>query len=139
MKRHIISYSFLPGLENTGVLAPMLPLTLINGEHEFSTVALVDSGAEAGVISTVIADELKIKWRDIPAKKGFSIGSDFLFHPMEIKVSIFEDHDFYFTINVIEGVYAFKCILGRRDIFKRAEICFEQYKNQFQILFKESN
>lgn len=55
-----IDYSPLPGLEKTGVLAPMLPITFINGKHEFSTIALVDSGAESGVISTVIAEALSI-------------------------------------------------------------------------------
>jgi len=70
-----IDYSPLPGFEKTGVLAPMIPVTFINRGHVFSTLALVDSGAEAGIISTVIADKLNIKWREIPAKSGFSIGS----------------------------------------------------------------
>jgi predicted aspartyl protease len=56
-----VNYSPLPGLEKTGILAPMIPVTFKNGRHEFSTIALVDSGAEAGIISTVIADKLNIK------------------------------------------------------------------------------
>ena len=133
-----IDYSPLPGLEKTGVLAPMIPVTFRNGKHEFSTIALVDSGAEAGIISTVIADNLGIKWRKIPAKTGFSVGSSFLFHPVNIVASIF-DHNFSLGLNVVEGVFAFKCILGRKDLFKCAKICFEGYKNQFEIVFREFN
>ena len=133
-----VNYSPLPGLEKTGILAPMIPVTFKNGRHEFSTIALVDSGAEAGIISTVIADKLNIKWRKIPAKSGFSIGSNFLFHPVNITSTIF-DHNFTLKINVVEGIFAFKCILGRRDLFKRAKICFEGYKNQFEVIFRELN
>lgn len=116
----------------------MLPITFINGKHEFSTIALVDSGAESGVISAVIAEALSINWRKIPGRSGFSIGSNFIFHPTSARASIY-DHDFLLKINVVEGIFAFKCILGRNDIFKRAKICFEGYKNQFEITFKEFN
>jgi len=134
----IIDYSPLPGLERTGVLAPMIPVTFKNGRHEFSTIALVDSGAEAGIISTVIADKLNIKWRKIPAKRGFSVGSTFLFHPVDMNAIIY-DHNFSLKLNVVEGIFAFKCILGRKDLFKRAKICFEGYKNQFEVIFREFN
>ena len=134
----IIKYSPLPGLEKTGVLAPMIPVTFLNGKHEFSTIALVDSGAEAGIISTVIADKLNIKWRKIPARSGFSIGSSFRFHPVGINAQIY-DHKFSLKLNVVEGIFAFKCILGRKDLFKRARICFEGYKNQFEVIFREFN
>ena len=133
-----IDYSPLPGLEKTGVLAPIIPVTFINKGYAFSTLALVDSGAEAGIISTVIADKLNIEWRKIPAKSGFSIGSNFRFHPISIDAQIY-DHDFSLKLNVIEGIFAFKCILGRKDLFKRAKICFEGYKNQFEITFRELN
>lgn len=134
----VIDYSPLPGLEKTGVLAPMIPVTFINGGQEFSTIALVDSGAEAGIISTVIADKLNIKWREIPARSGFSVGSNFLFHPVDIDALVYE-HNFPLKINVVEGIFAFKCILGRKDLFKRARICFEEYKNQFELVFRELN
>lgn len=133
-----IDYSPLPGLEKTGVLAPMIPVTFKSGRHEFSTIALVDSGAEAGIISTVIADKLNIKWRKIPARSGFSIGSNFRFHPVDINAQIY-DHKFSLKLNVVEGIFAFKCILGRKDLFKRAKICFEGYKNRFEVSLREFN
>ena len=133
-----IDYSPLPGLEKTGVLAPMIPVTFINGKREFSTIALVDSGAESAVISTIIADELGITWAKIPTKYGFSIGSSFIFHPVTIKASIY-GHTFSLNVNVVEGIFAFKCILGRKDLFKRSKICFEEYKKQFEITFREFN
>ena len=135
----VVPYSPLPGLENTGVLAPMVPVTFINGKYEFSTFALVDSGAESAVISTVIADALNIKWERTPKKSGFSIGSSFIFHIVRnLEADIF-DHNFSLNVNVVEGIFAFKCILGRRDIFKWAKIAFEGYKNQFEITFREFN
>lgn len=134
----IVDYSPLPGLEETGVLVPMIPVVFRNGKYEFPTVALVDSGAEAGIISTVIADKLNIKWRKVPPKNGFSVGSSFLFHPVDVHAIIY-DHSFHLKINVVEGIFAFKCILGRKDLFKRAKICFEGYKNQFGITFRKFN
>lgn len=62
---HVVKFSPLPGLERTGVMAPMCPVTFINGMNEFPTIALVDSGAERGLISTVIADSLGIDWAKI--------------------------------------------------------------------------
>jgi len=138
MKSIKVDYSLLPGLERTGVLAPMIPVTFENNGLKFSTLALVDSGAESAVISTVIADELNIDWRKIPRKSGFSIGGSFLFHPTELRAIIF-DHEFSFQANVVEGIFAFKCIFGRRDFFKRAKITFEGYKNQLEITFREFN
>lgn len=135
----VIPYSPLPGLEETGVLAPMLPITFINEKYEFSTFALVDSGAESAVISTIIADTLNIKWRKAKKKIGFSIGSGFTFHTIKsLEVNIF-DNNFKIDVNAVEGIHAFKCILGRRDIFKRTKIIFEGYKNQFEIDFRELN
>lgn len=116
----------------------MIPVTLMNGKHKFSTIALVDSGAEAGVISTVIANNLGVKWKKIPAKTGFSVGSNFLFHPVNITANIY-DHNFRLKINVVEGIFAFKCILGRKDLFKRAKICFEGHRSQFEVIFREFN
>lgn len=134
----VIDYSLLPGLEKTGILDPMIPIIFRNGKREISTMALVDSGAEAGIISTVIADRLKIKWRKTPAKTGFSVGSSFFFHPVNITATIY-NHSFSFKANVVEGIFAFKCILGRNDLFKRAKICFVGHKNQFEIIFREFN
>lgn len=126
-------YSLLPGLERTGVLAPMLPITLMNGIYSFSTIALVDSGAQRGLISTVIADELHIKWKNFPIREGFSTGGNFLYHEVgETKTEIV-NISFRFNLNVVEGIYAFKCILGRSDIFRVAKITFEGYKKQFHL------
>ncbi len=134
-----VDYSLLPGLERTGVLAPMIPITFKNGVYEFLTFALVDSGAESAVISTVVADALNIDWHAIPKQTGLSTAGNFIYHPVtSIEAEIF-DYSFGLKINIIEGINAFKCILGRKDLFKKAKITFEGYKNQFQIDFRQSN
>ena len=105
----------------------------MNGIYSFPTIALVDSGAQRGLISTVIADGLNIKWRDFPKREGFSTGGNFLYHEVgETKTEICNT-SFLFNLNVVEGIYAFKCILGRSDIFRVAKITFEGYKKQFHI------
>lgn len=132
-------YSLLPGLEKTGVLAPIVPVTFVNKNMEFPTFALVDSGAEQGLISTVIADALGINWRKIPKQVGLTTSGQFIFHhvpSIDIKI---EDYDCRIGINIVEGISPFKCILGRRDLFQKAKITFEGYKREFQIEFRSLN
>lgn len=133
-----IPYSSLPGTESTQILMPIVPVVLINGEYNTPIYALVDSGAVGGVISTVIADDLHIDWKNIPPRMGFSVGGNFRFHSVRLKAEIF-DHSFSLKINVVEGISAFKCILGQSDLFQRAKITFEGYRNQFEISFREFN
>jgi hypothetical protein len=135
----IIPYSPLPDIKSKVVLAPLVPITLYNGKYEFSTFALIDSGASGAVMSTVIADALGIKWDKLPNEAGFSVGGNFKLHRIEdIKADIF-DHDFLLTLSIIEGISPYECILGQADIFKRAKITFEGYKKQFEIEFRNFN
>ncbi len=135
----IINYSLLPGLEKTGILAPLLPVTFQNGAHEFSTMALVDSGAQGGIISTIIADALNIKWHKTPRHIGLTASGSFIFHRIpRIEVEIFTQ-SFFFGLNVVEGINAFQCIMGRNDIFRVAKITFEGYKRQFHLEFRKLN
>ena len=73
----IYDYAPLPGLERTGVMAPLVPATFINGVYNISTLALVDSGAESGVISTTIADDLHIDWINLPKESGLTMSGGF--------------------------------------------------------------
>ncbi|MBU1327517.1 retropepsin-like domain-containing protein [Patescibacteria group bacterium] len=135
----IIPFSHLPGLERTGVLAPMVPVTFINDSNECPTFALVDSGAERGLISTVIANSLGIEWNKLPKKTGFTTASTFTFRIFrDLKVNV-HGHEFIMDMNIVDGISAFKCILGRKDLLRRAKITFECYKNQFQIDFRKYN
>ena len=117
---------------------PIVPAVLINGKYNTPVYALVDSGAVGGVISTVIADDLHIDWRKTSPLMGFSVGGSFRFHSIKLEAEIF-DNRFPLRMNVIEGVSAFKCIFGQKDLFQRAKITFEGYKNQFEITFREYN
>ena len=133
-----IPFSPLPGLEKSGVLAPMVPVTFSNGINDFNTFALVDSGAERGLISTVIADSLRIAWETLPKNTGTTAGQ-FTFRIFkDLQVSIY-NHEFLMDMNIVDGISAFRCILGRKDLFRRAKIVFECYKNQFQIDFRKYN
>lgn len=137
--KHTIAYSLLPGFERIRVLAPMLPVNFIHGNNEFSTVALVDSGAERGLISTIIADELGIDWINLPQFTGYTASGSLTFRLFNnIEVEAFNT-SFKMDVAIAEGISAFKCILGRRDLFKKAKIIFEGYSNQFHIEFRRLN
>ena len=135
----IIRYSPLPDFREKVVLAPLIPVTLRNGKYEFSTFALVDSGATGAVISTVIAEALNIDWNKIPAAQGFSVGGTLRSHRFNnLKANIY-DHEFKLSVGIIEGISPYRCILGQRDLFQRARITFEGYRNQFELTFREYN
>ena len=136
---NIIPFSPLPGFERSGVLAPMTPVTFSNGANDFATFALVDSGAERGLISTIIAESLGIAWDKLPKNTGFTTAGMFTFRVFkDLRVDIF-GHEFIMDMNVVDGISAFRCILGRKDLFRRAKVTFECYKNQFQIDFRKFN
>ncbi|HSW97053.1 MAG TPA: hypothetical protein VLF89_04480 [Candidatus Saccharimonadales bacterium] len=135
----IIPYSKLPNIKSRQVFAPMVPVSFIYKKEEFSTVALVDSGASGAVISTVIAEALGIDWNKIKMSAGSSVSGLFRSHVIDdIKAEIF-GHTFPLSISIIEGIGPYKCILGQADLFQRAKISFEAYKQQFSIDFRKYN
>lgn len=136
---HAVSYSQLPGITSKVVLAPLIPATLSYNGNDFSGFALVDSGASGGVISTVIAEELGIKWRNIPVSQGFSVGGIFRSHKAEkIKAEIF-DYVFQLSVSIVEGISPYRFILGQADLFHQAKISFEEYNKQFTLEFRKLN
>lgn len=135
----VFPYSPLPGITTKQVLAPLLPVTLIHKQKEFPTHALVDSGAAGAVISTVVAEYLAINWRKIPMTYGYSVGGAFRTHRFEKLQAEVSDTTFSFAVNIIEGIGPHDCIFGQNDLFQRAKITFEGYKNQFEIKLREYN
>ncbi len=103
-----IEYSPLPDITSRVVLAPLVPVTLTYGAYEFSTFALVDSGAAGAVISTVIADALNIDWLGIKPKGGFSVGGTFLSHRVEEVTADILGHQFPLALDVVEGIGPYK-------------------------------
>ncbi|OGG12038.1 hypothetical protein A2Z00_03355 [Candidatus Gottesmanbacteria bacterium RBG_13_45_10] len=132
-------YSPLPGVTSSIILVPLIPVTLIYGIREFSGLALVDSGATGGLISTVIAEDLGIEWDNIPVRYGGCIGGLFRFRPIEnLKVEIY-GHTFQLRLAIGEGLSPYKFVLGQADLFHQAKITFEEYKKQFTIEFRKLN
>lgn len=104
------AYSQLPGIKSKIVLAPIVPLTLKYNTSEFATFALIDSGAAGAVISTIIADELGIKWRLTPPTIGFTMSGQFRSHKVDDMKTEIGDTDFSFTLDVVEGISPYRCI-----------------------------
>lgn len=134
-----VPFSPLPNIKSKVVLAPLVPVTFTYGEQIFSTFALVDSGASGAAISTVIADELGIKWDKLPITGGFSVGGTFRSRICENLTVDVLGHEFPLKVSIIEGIAPYKCILGQADLFQRAKISFESYKKQFLIEFRRYN
>lgn len=134
-----IQYSQLPGITSKTVLAPMLPVTILYSGNDFSGLALVDSGATGGVISTSIAEKLEIQWEKIPLAQGFSVGGLVRSHHVENLTVETYGHSFFCSLSVVEGISPYKIILGQADLFHQAKITFEEYKKQFEIDFRRLN
>jgi len=132
------AYSQLPGIKSKIVLAPIIPITLRHETYEFATFALVDSGAAGAVISTVIADELGIDWRSTPVAIGFTLSGQFRSHRVQNVRAEIDDASFILSIDVVEGIAPYRCILGQKDLFKKAKVIFEGYRNQFELIFKHN-
>lgn len=132
-------YSPLPTVKSKVVLAPIAPVTFRYKDREFSTFALIDSGAAGAIISTVIADALGIEWDKIPAEGGFTLSGQFRFHRVKNIEAQIEDESFRLSLSIVEGISPYQCILGQNDLFKQAKISFEGYKNRFEITFRKLN
>lgn len=132
-----IDYSSLPGLTGSTKM-PIIPVTFINSTYEFPTFALVDSGATSNVISTVVAEALNINWEKIPFTIGFSVGSNIRCHNAKLIAEVY-DNKYHLSVDIIEGLSPYKCILGQSGIFRWTKIIFEGYNKQFKIDFRELN
>lgn len=121
------------------MLAPMVPVTFSYGGNEFATFALVDSGAAGAIISTVIAEALGIDWTRVAASVGFTLSGQFRYHKIEHVKAEIDGNVFSLTIHVVEGISPYHCILGQADIFQKATITFEGFRNEFDIAFRPMN
>lgn len=91
------------------------------------------------MVSTVIAEALNIDLVNLPQKRGFTASGSFAYRTAKNMEAEVFGHNFNLNLNIAEGINAFKCILGRNDIFKQAKITFEGFKNQFNIEFRNLN
>lgn len=132
-------YSPLPGLKSKVVLSPIVPVIFKYKKVEFPTFALVDSGAAGALISTVIADALGIKWEKLEVGVGFTASGQFRFHRVKTIEADIGENNFSLSLNIVEGISPFHCILGQNDLFKKAKIVFEGYNKQFEIIFRDYN
>ncbi len=134
---HKFEYSVMPG--TTSIYAPIVPVTFINGKYSINTFALVDSGADSAIMSTVLGQQLEIDWASLPQQTGYTSSGPFFFRTFEDLKAEIKYNDFLMNMNIIEGASPYKCILGRADLFRKADIKFMGYKNEFEITFRDLN
>ncbi len=132
-------YSQLPSVKSKVVLAPIVPITFKHKDNEFSTFALVDSGASSAMISTVIAEVLGIDWDKIPTEVGFTPSGQFRFHTAKNIEAEINGNKFSINLSIAEGISPYQCIFGQKDIFQKAKIIFEAYNQEFEIIFRDYN
>lgn len=129
----------MPSITSKKVLAPIVPVTFFYKGNEFSSFALVDSGAAGASISTVVAEALGIAWEKYPLTVGFTVSGMFRSHVVEnVEVTI-KNNSFVLSVNIIEGISPHHCILGQKDLFQKAKVSFEAYKKEFEIIFRQVN
>ena len=120
--------------DNTKVKLPSIPITLI-GKEEFSTVALLDSGADISAISRDIAEIVGL---DLRAKKSPAFGIGGKVDAVDTKVPItlnrgHEHYKFLIPVKVILGDYDFPVLLGRAGFFDKFIICFDQSRQKVSL------
>ena len=137
------AFSPLPTITSRKVLAPIVPVTFSYKKREFSTFALVDSGAAGAIISTVIAEDLGINWSDLPLSSGVTVSGTFRSHLVKNVEATIENSNektsFALDLSIVEGISPYHCILGQKDLFQKAKIVFESYNKHFEIVFRELN
>jgi len=96
---------------------PLIPISLSHGSQEFTTLALVDSGATISVFRSEIAEALEMDWREGEEMLLQSANAKFAAYLNEIKVRI-EDTELTLQIAFTEELTTSFNILGRQSFFE---------------------
>ena len=125
--------------EYKGITIPLIPIKLMDSDnqwHEFWVY--VDSGATYSILKAQEAKRLGI---DLEAGKleGISVGDGssipVYFHKLTFKLG---DHEFKARIGFSHKLGIGFNVLGRKDIFDRFVVCFDDQKKQL-ILHPNKN
>src|SRR3989338_7850256 len=116
----IFKYKTVKRPDGSSVKTPSIPVLLI-GKEKFTTVALLDSGADISAIPLGIAEllELEIKGEKMPA---YGIGGKV--DSIETKMNIciekgHESYTFQIPVKVIMGDYDLPVLLGIAGFFDK--------------------
>lgn len=125
--------------DGTKVKTPSIPI-LLKGKETFSTVALLDSGADISAIPLAIAEILGL---DLNKEKSsaFGIGGKVDSVETSIELIIEKGHEKYnltVPVKVIFGDYQFPVLLGRVGFFDEFVITFDQKKEKVSLKWKTS-
>lgn len=114
---------------------PMLPIRLFNGANSADTYGLLDSGADASLFHSSLAELLGIEWKtgrhDVFSGVAADATLDVYFHTVGLQVLGFEavlSLEVGFTDS--SGVSA---LIGQAGFFDSYQVRFERFKNQFEI------
>lgn len=120
--------------DGTKVKAPMIPVHF-SGKENFSTIALLDSGADISAMPRPIAEILGL---DLRGKKAPAYGIGGKVDAIDTQVYItvkkgHENYNFKIPIKVILGNYDFPILLGRLGFFRYFVISFNQKKEKVTL------
>jgi hypothetical protein len=121
--------------DSTPVKTPSIPITLIGPDEKIDTIGLLDSGADISAISKDMAELLGL---DLSGKKekSFGIGGKVDSVSSKVRLTIEKGHEKYnFTVPVIVVLdnYDFPVLLGRRGIFQKFVISFDEKQEKVSL------
>lgn len=121
-------------------LRPILPISIINGEHRFSCYAIVDSGADYCTFPGVFMDALQIDRSAAKPDSNFRgvtpQSTDIFFHEVMIDLAFTLPYPVYvgFSDSMNEGYgEAGLGLLGQVGFFDRFKVVFDWSNKLFEI------
>ena len=115
-------------------------MTLFNGDKRQSIISLVDSGADACLFHSSIADRLGIDVRSVKPTEfdgiAEGISVQVYFHPVHLQIQGFtEKVEISAGFTDSNSVYG---LLGQAGFFENYQVIFERYKGRFEIASRPS-
>lgn len=111
---------------------PMLQVQLRNGTETFFPLALIDSGADATMMSADVADALGINLQLCPEIRVGGVGTA-MGRICEVTFELPEFNVRKTITAVFVQELAFGVLLGQRDFFPEFIVRFEKYQNTFYL------
>lgn len=132
-----LSYKKVPSSNNPNdpwIPRPIIRIELFSGKQHQKIDALLDSGADASLFHSSIADLLGIKLTDGLEKEFFGISEKSIkvyFHKIQMQITGFDKpFDALVGFTKSDGVAA---LLGQADFFENYKITFDRKKEIIEI------
>jgi hypothetical protein len=127
----------IPYVQFRGKFSPIVPIRLKHRNGEWTEFkAYVDSGASYSIFRAEIADILELKLED-GEKAYVTVGNGSLIPVYSHQITIqLAEEEFKATIGFSKRLGIGFNILGRKDVFERFKICFDEREKTVEFIAK---